>query len=200
MLDRETAVLFARHYIECGHAADAASFSNLILLQGAPQGRPYVYVLLTSDLSRVLYVGKGRGKRAQQHVRDVKAGRVSGVKKHRALQSELIDGRDPVPFVLGWCSDDVEALAIERAVIRTIGVERLANGSSGSVPAIERWRAMRARVVPMDTWLAEKPRTSAQQAIYRAITAKIDQLIADPMARAQEIEIVNGKVRITQGG
>jgi len=198
MLDREAAVTFARQYLACGHASDAAMFSGMVLLEKPPTGCPYVYILLTPDLSRILYVGKGRNGRAFQHVRDVKAGRICGVKKHHAILAKIKEGNEPVVRVLGRCGTDAEALAVERAVIRTIGIDRLANGDRGRVTPVERWTAMRERIKPFDVWRAEKPRSLAARVIYRAIVAQIDRAITDPIARATEIEIVNGKVRITQ--
>lgn len=123
---------FARAYVETGNASEASEIAGVDLLPVRPlDGKSYVYLLLCPDMETVIYVGKGKGQRMHHHVRDAKAGRVSGTKKHNAIVAHLEKGQAPVAVAFETGLSDRAAYLLEKSLIAAIGTERLANTAAG---------------------------------------------------------------------
>ena len=98
-----------------------------------PLKRFYVYALKAGD--RVVYVGKGTGSRALQHL----------ARSHNARVNELLDGADEKISidVLSWHSSDTEATKEEARVIALYPDSELLNASMAT-----RKRSPRASLPP----------------------------------------------------
>lgn len=119
---------FARAYVETGNASEAAERAGVFFSIVPPvDGRSYVYFILCPDMQHLIYIGKGRGNRMNHHVRDARRGKVSGTKKHNAIVEFLQRGETPVSVVFESGLNDREAYRLEKALIASIGHNRLAN-------------------------------------------------------------------------
>lgn len=148
---------FARHYVETGNALLAAAAAGVTISTVAPKEGAYVYLLLCPEMRRLLYVGKGRGRRMHHHLRDVRSGRVSGTKKHKGLAEYVRRGKQPVAVVFEAGLDDGRALELEKNLIRRFGLKRLLNSGAGPgspwVKALAEVEEMQMRLLPYDEWI-----------------------------------------------
>ena len=49
----------------------------------------YVYALVLKDSDEIIYIGKGKGNRVFNHVKDAKHGRINNARKHNAINNIL---------------------------------------------------------------------------------------------------------------
>lgn len=148
---------FLEYYSASGDAFEAAVFAEVALDRKCPTAGSYVYLLVCPQTSAIVYVGKGTGRRMHHHVRDVKAGRVSGVRKHQAIRGMLDGGKQPVAVVFQNGLDSDKALDLEKSLIDRLGLERLANSAPGTGCKWRRSLAMlnelESRIMPYEQWL-----------------------------------------------
>lgn len=185
---------FARAYVETGNASEAAVLSGVDLLFAAPKGGCYVYVLLCQDRKRIIYIGKGTGCRMHDHLREARRGRISGLRKYRAIRNLLEGGHEPIPAVIAQGLTSSAAVRLERLMIASIGRDKIANGSSGvrSAEEIEQASIEYAidSVIPFDDWRAKRERSADEVAVYWAILNELVMLRDDPAARQREFTMV----------
>ena len=89
-------------------------------LRSHSRDKHYVYVIWRSDKphSEPMYVGKGKGHRALQHI--YKSNRCNRIKS--AIFNKMrINGIEPIYSLIGVEMSDEDAMALEAATIRTIG-------------------------------------------------------------------------------
>lgn len=150
--------LFCLEYIKDFNATQAAIRAGYALepCSGALAGF-YVYLLCAPD-GRILYVGKGSGRRYVVHIKDAKAGRIVNVAKHQAIRAILDDGGEVVTYCFAQGLDEVSAFRIERELIRGIGVGNLTNIAPGyqdpRQAQIDRAKALLAQIQPEEDFLA----------------------------------------------
>jgi hypothetical protein len=143
---------FVAEYLIDLNATQAAIRAGITLSPRPPAERFYVYFLLDAEEHKILYVGKGTQYRMFCHVRDVRSGKVSGLKKHQIIKQELALGRAPAPCVFAAGMTSEQALVLERALIRALGPENLSNSRTGEThPARVRMERLN------DAWARLKP-------------------------------------------
>lgn len=95
------------------------------------ESRPYyVYLLTDANDHAVFYVGKGKGERAYQHIKEVEQGACKTRKQQKII--EINSGSKVEPVVLGRYRTDKEAYAVEGLLIHWVyGIDSLTNDVSG---------------------------------------------------------------------
>lgn len=91
----------------------------------------YVYILVDPRNRVPFYVGKGKGKRCDDHLADWKAGRISNVAKHARIGSIVAAGMEPRARILRRGLSERDALNLEGDIIRALGIQNLTNLSRG---------------------------------------------------------------------
>jgi hypothetical protein len=142
--------------------------------------RFYVYLLCDPFSGEIFYVGKGKGKRAFSHERDVRAkcgGKPSGnaAKVARIAAIHERGGSVDARILVDDLSEQ-EAFELERAVMNELGPESLTNFCAGVVTDREHARLLLRRVKPFDQWKAEKPRTKEDEELYWMVKKGLEDL------------------------
>lgn len=88
---------------------------------------PYVYELVDPRDGLAFYVGKGRRRRAWQHIADAKAGRVLNRAKTDRILNILSAGLEVEVRIVSHHQTDMAAGDAEKARIEAIGLECLTN-------------------------------------------------------------------------
>lgn len=173
---------FVKAYLDCGCATEAAGRSGITFQMVCPDEGAYVYLLLCPELQSIIYVGKGRGRRMLHHVRDAKAGRISGTKKHKAIVAFIEAGLEPVAVVIASGLEDDKALELEKQVMLRIGRDRLSNTApgqgSGWLRALAQLDDLERRIMPYDQWV-ERRKPKAE---HLHMHATVRQQIAETRA------------------
>ena len=76
--------LFCDYYLISLNATDAAIKAGYSFIKKPSQY--YIYFLLNSCTGKIIYIGKGTGKRADQHLLEYKKGVVTNAPKHSAIR------------------------------------------------------------------------------------------------------------------
>lgn len=134
-----------------------------VLVESDMENRFYVYELSDPRDGVTFYVGKGCGNRANQHVADVRNGRVNNPAKHRAIADIIEAGFSPVVTIISQGLSEQDAFSLERERIRFYGFRKLTNIQHGTLTSIDRSKVEAqidlSRLKPHDEWLREKPRS-----------------------------------------
>jgi hypothetical protein len=132
---------FAQKYVELGNASEAYRFAyDGPLVFMPPKSNAYVYMLVRLDTNQIVYFGKGRGKRMHHHMRDVRNGKISGLKKHQGLRRLHEDNVDVLPYVVEANLTDEKALHIEASLIKAVGRDSLLNSTLSKGHHLQRAR------------------------------------------------------------
>ena len=149
---------FARAYTELGNAWFAAHDADIQLMPVPPSSGYYVYILVRPDTDEIVYVGKGKNNRMFQHVRDVRAGRISGLKKYQGLSKLMQAGVVPQAYTIFIGLNEHQAYELERKLIRSIGKSHLLNSGSGirnaDLISLQRLDDLIRTVRPKAEWLS----------------------------------------------
>jgi len=137
---------FLNSYVQTWDALNSALCTGQTLYRSPPLEGSYVYALLSPDMGKIIYVGKGTGRRMFHHVRDVRRGHVSGLKKYKAIRDLIENGLEPVPVILMKGLSSRQALTLERLVIGLIGRVNLSNSLPGEG---DRWEIAYQKVYPV---------------------------------------------------
>lgn len=89
----------------------------------------YVYHLIDPRSNAVFYVGKGKGDRADHHLREARQG--SGHPKCDVIRSIWSDGLEVSKYVVRRFHCEQEAYSFEAAEIARIGIQNLTNIAPG---------------------------------------------------------------------
>jgi hypothetical protein len=116
----------------------------------------YVYMLINSLDGKIFYIGKGKGKRVSQHVKNAKAKRIDNAIKHQAIVDVLSSGGKVIEYIFASNLNESQAYALEGSLIKTFMNHGLTNISNGTRTALEssiaRARILLDRLKPFDDW------------------------------------------------
>lgn len=93
--------------------------------------KPYVYRLIDPRDGATFYVGKGTNRRAWQHERDVRRGKVCNEDKTARIREIIAAGQTVGVSIVAEYKTDELACDAERALIAKIGLANLTNQSPG---------------------------------------------------------------------
>jgi hypothetical protein len=149
---------FCLAYIETGNASE-----SYISTYGMPVDagdRYYVYALVVADTDEIIYIGKGKGDRAKQHVTAAKNGRISNAPKHQAIMAAYERGSSILEMIIESNLDEPAALQFEKYLIKALKdqLTNIANGSRHNRDiCAEKAKYWLSRMKPFNTWLATMP-------------------------------------------
>jgi hypothetical protein len=89
----------------------------------------YVYFLIDPRCASVFYIGKGKGGRLNQHLKQAKAGG-KGVKCDR-IRDILSEGKEPEAKIVNRFHNEADAYAYEAKLIDAFGYDDLTNVAPG---------------------------------------------------------------------
>jgi hypothetical protein len=98
---------------------------------------PYIYELIDPRSGDVFYVGKGRNKRAWEHISQSKSGKYQNKAKTDKILEILADGLEVQVNIVSYHETDLLAGDAEKARIEELGLSNLTNilaGGCGSLP------------------------------------------------------------------
>ena len=147
----------------------------------------YVYVLADPTDGKVFYVGKGRGRRAWQHFREWRRGKVCNPAKFTRIAEIAEAGHEPSVFVLASGLQEPAAYQTERQVIACIGLANLTNAVRGASSEEARALAMAtdslSRIIPFDIWMAIEERTPLAVWVYHDTVKFLNEMRDEMRAR-----------------
>jgi len=150
----------------------------------------YVYALYDPRIDEPFYVGKGKGRRAYQHEKEVRRGKVVNQAKHDRIKEIISLGMSVDVRILAMFDKEDDAYACERKEIERIGktVELLNMNPGGfggpSVP----WEISDARrglakaelalsqIIPFDQWMRMKNTEDWMIPVYAEVIANLTEL------------------------
>jgi hypothetical protein len=121
--------LFADSVLAGNTVTEAATASGIELTPCDRLNGFYVYLLIDPRDDSVFYVGKGRGRRAFDHVAECKANRATNREKNARIRSILDAGMEVGARAIVHGIEQSTAFAIERVLIESL--PDLTNGASG---------------------------------------------------------------------
>ena len=80
----------------------------------------YVYLLINPINNTIFYIGKGKNKRAEDHLKENKNGRISNAKKHNIINEILSHGLEPNILIFENNLNEQDAYFIERLLIEKL--------------------------------------------------------------------------------
>jgi len=119
---------FAQAYQSCKNFTQAAFDSGLQKSKGRGY---YVYFLIDPRSQEIFYVGKGKGGRVSDHVKQAIKGNVSNAEKHKRITEILSAGKKVQEFVFEHYELERDAFDCEKQLISTLrylGLTNIANG------------------------------------------------------------------------
>lgn len=120
---------FCREYLIDLNATQAAIRAGYSIDETPPKQGYYTYALVSDLHDECFYIGKGKGFRVFDHVRNRLK---SGNKEKNSKINECIDyGLDVRHIILSNHSSEIDAYMSESALIDLIGYDRLTNISKG---------------------------------------------------------------------
>jgi len=91
----------------------------------------YVYFLIDPRDGNIFYVGKGSGRRAESHAKNVVAGRVDNAPKFKRIRDIHISGHEVVELIVDSGMSEDAAYRTERMFIKSLreyGLTNIVNG------------------------------------------------------------------------
>ena len=144
--------------LKLGYEFEAA-FTGSMANQIVGEGKCYVYFLIDPRDKSVFYVGKGKGKRVKDHVKNAKNGRVDNALKHRRIMQITDAGSPVIEQVFFRTDNEAQSLFVEKFFIKELknyGLTNIVNGSSSNAERIiEEVEAVRRGIPPLN-WLTER--------------------------------------------
>ena len=204
---------FVREYLKAQSASVAASLADVETSCVPPVNGYYVYALINPETDRIIYIGKGKGRRMFTHVREAKGSNIptTSLKKYKALRDLVEAGITPVETVL-FCTDtEGEAYRLERGLISGIGLKNLSNSVPGAMCPAQRDKLRaeiyKSKIMPKRAWLQsikgtwrDKPQ---YHEMYDLIVAELDKTIANcieaiegRMVYLSDVVFINGKATL----
>lgn len=102
-------------------------------LKDKSSGRYYVYLLIDPRDNKIFYVGKGKERRAFQHVIDALSGRVFNSIKHDRIKEILDSNQKVIVKIFSDHLSELDAFKLERELIEVLACTGLANMVHGVV-------------------------------------------------------------------
>lgn len=116
----------------------------------------YVYFLSNPNDGSIFYIGKGKGKRLNQHVKNCKAGKIDNAPKAAAIKCILESGREVKETIFECGLSESEAYALERKLIHSLRDHGLTNISNGCMSNAElipmQAQTLLDRLIPFNQW------------------------------------------------
>lgn len=122
---------FAQELAKGKSAAEAARLADVVLTECEDREGYYVYLLVDPRDDKPFYVGKGLRRRAFDHVRECRAGRVGNPKKHQKIAGILAAGEHVRHVCVSHQLTQEQAFDLECRLIRGIGRAQLTNWAQG---------------------------------------------------------------------
>ena len=119
---------FAQAYQSCKSFTQAAFATNTKASKGCGY---YVYFLIDPTSQEIFYVGKGKGGRVSDHVKQAIKGNISNAEKHKRITEILTAGTKVKEFIFEHYESESDAFACEKWLIETLrylGLTNIANG------------------------------------------------------------------------
>ena len=119
---------FAQAYQSSKNFAQAACDACVTKSKGRGY---YVYFLVDPRSQEIFYVGKGKGRRVSDHVKQAIKGNVSNAEKHKRITEILGAGKKVREFIFEHYEAESDAYACEKWLIETLrylGLTNIANG------------------------------------------------------------------------
>jgi hypothetical protein len=117
----------------------------------------YVYELADPRDGKVFYVGKGKGRRINQHVQEAKSGKIGNPFKLDHIREILRAGHKVTERIVSSGLTEQDALRMEREHIASYGIGSLTNIAAGTETAAAKAKSLLDRIKPFDQWIAERP-------------------------------------------
>ena len=119
----------------------------------------YVYLLINPITNKIFYVGKGKGKRIESHVKRAKMGLIDNEPKYTEIMSIINTGLKPIEFIFQDNMLENNAFMLEGFLIKSLKEFGLTNISSGTATNTYKskveFERMISRLKPFDLWVAE---------------------------------------------
>lgn len=155
----------------------------------------YVYALVDPCDGSVFYIGKGKGKRYAAHEAEARKGQCSNGRKLERLSAIMARGDKVRADCIACELGEPSAYALERALIRAIGRERLSNLFAGQETEQQKDQAFArhelTRIIPFEDWKRLRNPTPAEEALYHAVVAGFEDVASGRWQR--EVTVINGR-------
>ena len=141
--------------------------------------RYYVYFLVNPFNNQIFYIGKGKGNRAEHHLRENRTRKLVNGRKHKIINEIVDSGEEPQIIVFANDLEERSALTLERILIRRFK-KYITNSSSGVTDKYERrreWaRACLRKRMPYEKWLTVAPRSEKDKSLYYQIWQTLEKV------------------------
>lgn len=92
----------------------------------------YTYVLIDPRNGKIFYVGKGKGRRSEEHEKNVEYGKEYNKVKETLIKNILKSGNKVMDRVVGRFKTENEALSVESVLVKWVyGIGNLTNAVHG---------------------------------------------------------------------
>lgn len=129
----------------------------------------YVYLLINSLDNKVFYIGKGKGKRAEHHLKEYRQKRIVNSKKYSVIKDIISNGGDVLIHVVKNNINEDAALRLERILIDS-NKESITNYQGGTLSKSETLiliaREELSKIMPFRKWLDKTNPSSEHADIY----------------------------------
>lgn len=157
----------------------------------------YVYLLINPLDNSIFYVGKGKNKRAEGHLKENISGKLTNAKKHKTINTIIESGLIPEIVIFDNELEESDAYSIERELI-TLFKKTISNYSKGIVDKhsknLEKAKIIVRGIVPFDVWLNRKQRTEAEIDLYKSCVEQITAVAEGREKFYDTFVISNGKL------
>jgi hypothetical protein len=137
----------------------------------------YVYFLIDPRDKKVFYVGKGKDKRIDAHMKQWLKKQNININKDNRINEIETDGYQVIKQIYKDKLSEKEAFKIEREMIDKFGIDNLTNIAPYQITNKERSKrfgqAYLRKVKPFDIWINEKPRTDFEINLYHFVSQQL---------------------------
>jgi hypothetical protein len=187
---------FCEEYLEHNNysLAETRSDYSLYLKGGA---KYFVYFLINPNDQSIFYVGKGKGKRPNNHLSEAKNNRTINVFKNKIIKDILATNKKPEIKFFAIDLEEETAFKIERLLIENIGKGNLTNIANGfnvqSQSDIAKYHL--SRMIPFERWVKEKNPSESHKDMYWKVKSNFEQLAyKSPVNNRRKQDLKYGKV------
>lgn len=183
---------FCQSYIETERLKEALEASGFELSIGYGSIY-YVYLLINPINDQIFYVGKGKGKRAEMHLKENRNGTLINPKKHKVIDDIVEAGLKPKIIVFQNELDESDAFTLEATLIDRFK-EQITNSQNGIYGKHER-NQVRAknillRMVHLELWLSLRKRTDSEIELFNEVVGLLKRVASGEERVYDTIRIV----------